>query len=267
MQWELLDGRKFEQAVVDSGGVCVLPIGPLERHGGHMPLGTDCKNAHKIACLASEQEPVVVFPEFYLSQVCESKGSPGTVAIRPELVMQVLRNLYEEIYRNGFSKIIVLNGHGGNSAMLQLMGQSDLDRVQDYMVYQINWWDTDDEAFKKIINDDCDGRPYGHACEWETSVTMYLVGEDTVDLNNAPEETVTMLDRTNGVDRQAFAGINWFSICPECYVGNARFASFERGKKYVEHNVGKVVEKIRAIKADKVMPELQKEYYKRSHTR
>lgn len=267
MQWELLNGRDFEQAVKDTDGVCILPIGPLERHGEHLPLGTDYMNAHKMACLAAEKEPAVVFPGFFFSQVCESTTLPGSVSIKPELIIQVLRNLYEEIYRNGFKKIIVLNGHGGNTGLLKLMAQMDLNQAQDYMVYHISWWDTNDEDFQKSLNADCEGRPYGHACEWETSVSMALHGEDSINLDYVPEETVSVLDRANGVENIASTGVNWFTSCPQIYVGNARFSTVERGKRYVEHYVGEIVDKVKKIKADTVLPELQQEYYRKSGIR
>lgn len=264
MRWELLNGKDFEQAVKDTGGVCVLPIGPLERHGEHLPLGTDYMNAHAMACLAAEQEPVVVFPGFFLSQVCESASKPGSVSINPELLIQLLRNIFGEISRNGFKKIIVLNGHGGNNAFMQVMAFCDMNRVYDYTVYHINWWDTDDAEFLESLEADCQGRPHGHACEWETSVTMYLNGSETVNIDYAPEDTVPALDRANGIEQKAFTGVNWFATCPEIYLGNAHYATYERGKRYTEHYLAKVLDKIRSIKADTVIPELQQEYYRKS---
>jgi creatinine amidohydrolase len=63
MQWEQLTADDFRQAVADTG-VCLLALGVLERHSTHLPLGTDMLNAHRIACLAAEREPAVVFPQW-----------------------------------------------------------------------------------------------------------------------------------------------------------------------------------------------------------
>jgi creatinine amidohydrolase len=263
MRWELLNGHDFDQAVDASGGVCVLPLGSLERHGLHMPMGADYLNAHAVACLAAEQEPAVVFPGLYLGQVCESMARRGTIALRPELLVPLLRNVCDEIARNGFTKILVLNGHGGNWAWLQFMGFGDVREPRDYLVYYLNWWTADTDEQKRDTTADCEGRPYGHACEWETSVTMYLQGADSVDVRHVPDAVVPMLDRAEGLDRQVFTGINWFAGCPDCYLGDARHASLERGERYVRNNVAGVVERLRAIKADTALPALQAEYQRR----
>ena len=55
MQWEQLTAPEFSNAVRDTG-VCILPLGVLERHSDHLPLGTDFLNAHRIASLAAERE-------------------------------------------------------------------------------------------------------------------------------------------------------------------------------------------------------------------
>ncbi len=265
MQWELLNGRDFEQAVQDTGGVCLLPLGSLERHGDYMPLGTDYLNAHKIACLAAEQEPAVVFPGLYFGQVCESMACAGTVALKPELLVQLLRNVYEEIARNGFDKIIVFNGHGGNGPLLQFMGFTHMNQPREYLVYYHNWWVSSNPELAEAINADFEGRPHGHACEWEASITMYLQGEASVNTDYVPDEAVPTLDRAGGIEKRAFTGVNWFATCPECYVGNGHHASVERGERYVRYNVADAVALVRAVKADEALPALQREFYRRSH--
>ena len=64
MQWENLTSPEFAKAVKETG-VCVIAFGVVEKHGEHLPLGTDFLNGHKLACLAAEKEPAVVFPPFY----------------------------------------------------------------------------------------------------------------------------------------------------------------------------------------------------------
>src|SRR5450756_2018253 len=68
MQWENLTAPDFAKAAYDTG-VCILVLGVLERHGGHLPLGTDYLNGHRLACLAAEKAPSVVFPPFYFGQI------------------------------------------------------------------------------------------------------------------------------------------------------------------------------------------------------
>ena len=79
-KWEELTGPDFVQAIHQSQGVCVLPFGILEKHGPHLPLGTDLLDVRFAVTNAVKQEYAVVFPEYYFGQIFEAKHQPGTVA-------------------------------------------------------------------------------------------------------------------------------------------------------------------------------------------
>ena len=64
MRWENLTMPDFARAVTDCDGVGIIPIGVLEPHSTHMPLGTDMFESHWIACKAAEREPALVFPQY-----------------------------------------------------------------------------------------------------------------------------------------------------------------------------------------------------------
>jgi creatinine amidohydrolase len=76
MQWEHLTSDEFALAVRLTG-VCILTMGVVERHGTHLPLGTDYLSGHAIACLAAEKEKAVVFPPFYFGQIYEARCFPS----------------------------------------------------------------------------------------------------------------------------------------------------------------------------------------------
>ena len=80
MNWENLTSKEFAQAVKETG-VCIVAFGVIERHGDHLPLGTDFLNGHKLATLAAQKESAVVFPPFYFGQIYEARCFPGTVTI------------------------------------------------------------------------------------------------------------------------------------------------------------------------------------------
>ena len=82
MRWELLNSNDFAKAVKETK-VCVLPIGVLERHADHAPLGTDVLIAHSTCVEAAELEPCVVFPGYIFGQINEAKCFPGAVTIEP----------------------------------------------------------------------------------------------------------------------------------------------------------------------------------------
>lgn len=136
MNWERLREDEFEEAVKTTGGVCVIPLGCLERHGAHSPVGTDSIKAIAIAEEAAELEEVMVFPAgMWLGDVYGVHGlddpypykKAGYIAMNPRTVLDILEQLCDEIARNGFRKIVFLNSHGGNNALL-----SYFLRLQEY---------------------------------------------------------------------------------------------------------------------------------------
>jgi creatinine amidohydrolase len=78
--WEELTGPDFVQAVHQAQGVCILPFGIIEKHGPHLPLGTDLLNVRFAVFNAVKQQYAVVFPEYYFGQIFEAQSQPGTVA-------------------------------------------------------------------------------------------------------------------------------------------------------------------------------------------
>lgn len=264
MRWERLNGRDFEAAIKKTGGVCALPWGSMERHGEHLPLGTDTLIAHEIALRAAEKEPVVVYPGQHWAQVCESMSKPGTIAVRPELVMELLRELCAEIARNGFKKIVVVNGHGGNGSMLEMLAFSDARQPRDYLVYYTSWYAGLTPAQQQAMAADYQGRPIGHACEWETSLYLALGGPEGVNLNYAPTRTIKGRDLGDGVAAQAKTSVDWFAHSPLHYLGNARYATAARGRRYAKLYIERLADLFRAVKADQQRPALQQEYFRLS---
>lgn len=175
-QWENLTAADFKKELIKSGRVCILSLGVIEKHGGHLPLGTDMFDVHKIACEAAKIEKAVVFPPYYLTQINEARHQPGTIAINPELMLQLLENACDEAGRNGFNKIMILNGHGGNNIFISyFMNIILLHRKKDYMVYRpTDMWETWSDVIKKRLGKE---RWVGHGGDLETSLLMVVAKE------------------------------------------------------------------------------------------
>ena len=99
--WEELTAADFRSAIQQSQGTCLLPFGILEKHGPHLPLGTDLLDVRYAALHAAEQEYAVVFPEYYFGQIFEARHEPGTVAYSRGLQLQLLQETTDEMARNG----------------------------------------------------------------------------------------------------------------------------------------------------------------------
>jgi creatinine amidohydrolase len=259
MQWEHLTSDAFEKAVKESG-VCVIAMGVIERHSTHLPLGTDFLNAHRIACLAAEKEPAIVFPPFYFGQIYEARCFPGTLTIKPTLLIELIQSVFDEIGRNGLKKIVVYNGHGGNTHLLHFLAQSSLWEQKPYSLYVPTAHLTPEQQEKwQAMRETSYG---GHACENETSVSL-ANHPHLVHLDRVPEAPAQALGRMRDLP-PTFAGVWWYSNFPEHYAGDARTASVEKGRALVGWMVDTLAEYIAAVKADQVVPALETEFFARA---
>src|ERR1700692_4436214 len=137
-RWEELTAGDFREGIQQSKGACLLPFGILEKHGPHLPLGTDLLNVRYASLQATAQEYAIVFPEYYFGQIFEAKHEPGTVAYSMELQLRLLQETTDEMARNGCKKVIIVNGHGGNGNLLPYFGQAQLEKPHDYVVYVLD---------------------------------------------------------------------------------------------------------------------------------
>ena len=135
VHWEELTDADFRGAIAQSHGTCLLPFGILEKHGPHLPLGTDLLNVRHAALTAAQQDYAVVFPEYYFGQIFEARHEPGTVAYSSHLQLELLQETTDEMARNGCKKVIIVNGHGGNENLLPFFAQTQLEKSHDYVVY------------------------------------------------------------------------------------------------------------------------------------
>ena len=135
MRWIDVNSVDFPAAVEASKGVCVIPIGCVERHGTHMPLGCDTIACAEYARRAAEIASVCVFPEMYFGEKSGAGEFPGTIIFPTQLIWAILEQSCNEIARNGFKKIVLFNGHGGNIAMLNAFARYMLQKKPCYQVF------------------------------------------------------------------------------------------------------------------------------------
>ncbi|MDB5021033.1 MAG: creatininase family protein, partial [Pedobacter sp.] len=107
--WDEITATDWSAALDKSEKTCILPIGILEKHGPHSPLGTDLIHVREWANRATKQEYAVVFPDYFYGQINEAKQQPGTFALPSRVIYDLLEATCDEIARNGFTKIVILN--------------------------------------------------------------------------------------------------------------------------------------------------------------
>jgi creatinine amidohydrolase len=256
-RWEELTAADFRSGIQQAKGTCLLPFGILEKHGPHLPLGTDLLNVRYASLQAAAQEYAVVFPEYYFGQIFEAKHEPGTVAYSMDLQLHLLQETSDEMARNGCKKIIIVNGHGGNEHLIPLFAQSQMDKPHDYVVYVLDGGRSRPGGPPKKSS----GLDY-HAGENETSNTM-VSHPDLVHVDRAKEESGADMKRQNLPD-YLYTGIWWYARFPNHYSGDGSVATKELGEWNMKGWIDSIVECIRSVKADDASLKIQNEFYEKS---
>lgn len=260
-RWEDITANDWAGAQEKAAFTCIVPLGILEKHGLHLPLGTDLIHVREWVARAACREYAVVFPGFYFGQIYEAMHQPGTFTLPSRLVWDLLEATCEEIGRNGFKKIVLVNGHGGNNHLLGYFAQAQLERRRNYVVYVYNYVPEPQAAEKvrKLRQSD----PAGdlHAGEQETSEVL-AVRPDLVRMDLAPKESGRDQQRLN-LQPGVYTGIWWYARFPNHYAGEGEKATAELGRLSVENRVNTLAGVIRAIKADTKTPAVQKEFFDR----
>ena len=133
-RWLYTTSENFPALVEASAKTCVIPMGCVEKHGLHLPLGTDNIHSTHIAFEASKLETVCVFPTFFFGDVPGGPAMPaGSISMPVDLEMRLLEQLCDQIGRNGFEKIIIYNGHGGNKPWLSTFLRDIMNRKKPYV--------------------------------------------------------------------------------------------------------------------------------------
>lgn len=258
VRWEEFTAPDFARAVKKAKGVCILPVSVIEKHGDHLPLGTDLFAGIEVACRAAALEPAIVFPPYYFGHIPEARHVPGTIAIDSRLMIDLLENLCDEIARNGLKKIVILSAHGGNR-FLGHFTKSVLDRERDYAVYLIDlphYSHKEDPRWTRVMETPFDA----HGGEGETSWIMAIRPDLVKKAKGNQGQPLQRLAHLPSL----YTAIDWYANYPTHYAGDARPATIEKGETILQIKAEKVAARLKAIKKDRMVPRLLKEFYARA---
>lgn len=282
MLWENLKESEFPYAVERSKGICVIPIGAMEKHGPHMPVGTDNIIAFETACLAAKLEPVVIFPTFGFGNVNGLQHINGSICFSNKLLLDYLTELCREIARSGFKKILFLNSHGGNPPLLSTLCNSMRERKNDYVVMYTNSYGTSPEDMRKAFAERRGDFPYitdedveiteryfekpraeGHA-DFDELLLVHALLPETIDISLMKTESGESVHRTDHLDKFGiYSGGTWIANYPNSYVASYFPYVTERlSKAYLQIRVKYISEIFKTVREDEELLKINDEWNK-----
>lgn len=225
--------------------VVIIPSGSVEQHGPHCPMDVDISHTQALAvetALGIEDFPVLVAPPLWIGLTHYNMGEVGTITLSVETYIAYVSDVCRSIHANGFKRMILLNGHGGNRAINQVVSTKLAE--EDIWVLAITYWDMSME----ILNEhaETDFGFIGHGGEWETSLQLYL-RPDMIDQSRMvadPErpglspETLTFTSFPER-RREREHGVH----------GDPMTASADKGKLLFEHSKARLTEVCRELHA------------------
>jgi creatinine amidohydrolase len=237
-QWQDLTSADF--AALDSERtIALLPVAAVEQHGPHLPLATDSLiNAGLVAAARErlgERATVLTLPALGVGHSPEHADFPGTLSVGLETLLALWRDIAVGVAHAGLRKLVILNTHGGQSALVHLAAVR-LRAELGLFVVRANYF-----AFGAPpgLFDEQELRHGLHGGEAETALMLHLHPELVRrelarDFGGLPARLAEH-NRLLGVEKPV--GIGWLSrdLGPEGVSGNAARADAARGKAYLDH--------------------------------
>lgn len=273
-RWLYTTSENFPALREASKEVCVIPMGCVEKHGLHLPLGTDIIRASTITYEASKLETFCVFPDFTFGDVPENYPTmpAGSITLPVDTEMLLLEQLCEQIARNGFKKIMIVNCHGGNSFWLKTFLRRMENKPHDYVLvissshtavpHQIaeDILENGAERYPELTKEDVDlilkyheqDMKLGHGCFNETAQVMAVAPEsvhlDRLGIEDGQDRKVAAKYKENGI---TIRDGGWFANYPNAFTGDDPVGCNERiGKAALRYSAERLAKIVKFYKED-----------------
>lgn len=212
----------------------VWPVGAIEQHGPHLPVGTDTMHVERVAldavAIAARQIPIVLVPTLPFGSSPHHVPFGGTMSIASDTYYRVMLELAESLVAGGVRRLFIVNGHGGNHELIQLVAR-DLALRHDIEVAAGSWWAMAWDALVSIGAHER-GRFPGHAGAFETSLVLAMRPE-------LVESPLPHRDDPGSTDPRRFGGLHrterhgfWQSI--DGFSDSPDLGNADHGSRYLE---------------------------------
>lgn len=225
----------------------VQPIGAIEQHGPHLPVGTDSIVAESVATEASARfgGSVLLLPTISVALSREHVWAPGTISLSPQTLLSLLDDLGRSLKGAGISRLVFLNGHGGNSAILRVVCR-ELRVQHGLMTFLAHPQLPLDQG--GVARDDAEMGFAVHAGRSETSTMLYLKPELVV-LDRASKHVPAWLGdfKHIGFGKEVTFGWSSRDFGSAGVIGDPTLATADQGKIAFEAAVDRFVEVLHEV--------------------
>jgi creatinine amidohydrolase len=214
--------------------VIIQPIGAIEQHGPHLPIVVD--SAISMGVLGKALEgleksiPAYSLPCLYYGKSNEHWHFPGTITLTVETLLAVIREVADSLYRAGFRKLILMNSHGGQPQIMEIVARDIHQHYGDFAVFPLFTWRVPNLAAELLTSEELE---YGiHAGDAETSLLLSLLPQQ-VKMNQAVKEYPQGLPEDSLLTMEGKLPFAWLTaeLSQTGVMGDATVATKEKGDR------------------------------------
>jgi len=235
------NAKDFSSTTIDTA---ILPIGALEQHGTHLPVGTDTIIVGEVAKRVAEKLNAYLLPVIPISCSIEHRDIKGSVYLKAQTLMAVIHDIAESLNYSKFKKLIVISGHGGNWVIKPAIRELNRE-FENMSIFLVSTSTIASKRTHEIMEHTQNDI---HAGEKETSIMMYLL-----------KQHVAEIDIQKDFEYYPQDFLDYFDISKLTkygYWGYPEAASAEKGEKMLNLLVDCIIEYLE--KADALKKELNK---------
>jgi creatinine amidohydrolase len=233
IDWMRLKAAELRQ-LAERNAIVIVPVASVEQHGPHLPVQVDTLLASEIARRAARalaaSVPVVVAPAVWSGLAEHHMSFGGTITLDLATFHAILRCVCRSLLRQGFRRVLLLNGHGGNEAALNVI-VGELTLELDAPIATVTYWKAAAKPFAEILERQ---KTVRHACEAETSMMLALV-PDLVDIGRLAEaKGPSFPEFDQVVGEGAYRWRSFAARTESGVIGDASLASAAKGERLLD---------------------------------